>query len=255
VQWLENRSSWCEMLSKSTYRFATIPNLLASQAERIGAARALLSRSGEQLSYQQLNERVCKIADQLRSWGLSPRSRIGIVAPNGLNMSVVLLAITSTSVAAPLNPSFREHEFQSYLDDIQVDCIVVLEEDRASSVRFVAEKKGIPIIELAPDGITLSASAELVKVLGQRDQRFPGAIHSGPNPDDTALILLTSGSTGRSKRVPLTHRNLCASVADICHSLQLNQCDICLSMWEQFHIGGVTDLLLAPLASGATRAT
>ena len=250
MQWLENRSSWCEMLSKSTYRFATIPNLLASQAERIGAARALLSRSGEQLSYQQLNERVCKIADQLRSWGLSPRSRIGIVAPNGLNMSVVLLAITSTSVAAPLNPSFREHEFQSYLDDIQVDCIVVLEEDRASSVRFVAEKKGIPIIELAPDGITLSASAELVKVLGQRDQRFPGAIHSGPNPDDTALILLTSGSTGRSKRVPLTHRNLCASVADICHSLQLNQCDICLSMWEQFHIGGVTDLLLAPLASG-----
>src|SRR5262249_50925714 len=58
------------------------------------------------------------------------------------------------------------------------------------------------------------------------------------------------GSTGRSKKVPLTHRNLCTSVADICHSLALDAQDICLSMWEQFHIGGMVDLLLVPLASG-----
>ena len=238
------------MVLKSSYHFKTISNLLASQAERIGAARALRKLSGEQLSYQQLNERICKIAYQLRSWGLGARSRVGIVVPNGLDMSVILLAVTSTSVAAPLNPSYREAEFQSYLNDIQVDCIVVLEEDRVSPVRAIAQKMGIPIVELASDGITLSASADIAKILTRCDKLSPGDIHSGPNPDDTALILLTSGSTGRSKKVPLTHRNLCASVADICYSLQLNERDICLSMWEQFHIGGVTDLLLAPLASG-----
>src|SRR5262249_11854715 len=40
------------------------------------------------------------------------------------------------------------------------------------------------------------------------------------------------------------------SVADICHSLNLSERDICLSMWEQFHVGGMVDLLLVPLASG-----
>jgi acyl-CoA synthetase (AMP-forming)/AMP-acid ligase II/acyl carrier protein len=238
------------MILKSLYHFKTIPNLLSSQAERIGTACALRKPSGEQLSYQQLNERICKIAYQLRSWGLDERSRVGIVVPNGLDMSAILLAVTSTSVAAPLNPSYRESEFQSYLNDIQADCIIVLDKDRASPVRAVAHDKGIPIVELASDGITLCTSADIAKILGRCDKPSLGDIHSGPKPDDTALVLLTSGSTGRSKRVPLTHRNLCASAADVCYSLQLNERDICLSMWEQFHIGGVTDLLLAPLASG-----
>ena len=192
----------------------------------------------------------CKIAYQLRSWGLDERSRVGIVVPNGLDMSAILLAVTSTSVAAPLNPSYRESEFQSYLNDIQADCIIVLDKDRVSPVRAVAHDKGIPIVELASDGITLSTSADIAKILGRCDKPSPGEIHSGPKPDDIALVLLTSGSTGRSKRVPLTHRNLCASVADICFSLNLDDRDSCLSMWEQFHIGGLVDLLLVPLASG-----
>jgi oxalate---CoA ligase len=71
-----------------------------------------------------------------------------------------------------------------------------------------------------------------------------------PRPGDVALILLTSGSTGRSKKAPLTHRNICVSVADICRTLELTPADRCLCMWEQFHVGGLVDLLLVPLGSG-----
>ena len=69
---------------------------------------------------------------------------------------------------------------------------------------------------------------------------------------DVALVLLTSGSTGRSKKVPLTHRNICVSTRDICRTLALGPADRCLCMWEQFHVGGLVDLLLVPLASGGT---
>ena len=50
--------------------------------------------------------------------------------------------------------------------------------------------------------------------------------------------------------MPLSHRNVCISAADVCRSMNLGPQDRCLSMWEQHHIGGLVDLLMAPLASG-----
>ena len=238
------------MRIKSSYRFETIPNLLAAQAERYAGACALLEvPSAAQLNYSELYQRVRSISSQLGAFGLGRRSRVAIVLPNGLNMSVMLLAVTSTAIAAPLNPSYRDAEFQSYFNDIRADCVVVAD-GHWSPARAIARKNNIPTIELAPDGVSLIAPPDIARTLGRGAAVAPTNDDVGPEPDDLALILLTSGSTGRSKRVPLTHRNLCVSVADVCHALQLGDRDVCLSMWEQFHIGGVTDLLLVPLASG-----
>ncbi|MEM9108392.1 MAG: AMP-binding protein, partial [Pseudomonadota bacterium] len=49
---------------------------------------------------------------------------------------------------------------------------------------------------------------------------------------------------------PLSHRNVCTSAQDVCRSIDLSVDDRCLCMWEQYHIGGLVDLLLAPLLSG-----
>jgi acyl-CoA synthetase (AMP-forming)/AMP-acid ligase II/acyl carrier protein len=239
------------MHPKSHYRFSTVPNLLVSQAERFGAACALRSHSGEHLSYRQLNERVGQLAKQLRLLDVERSARVGIVVPNGLNMSVTLLAVMSAAIAAPLNPSYKEAEFQSYLDEIHVDYIITTLKD-GSPLWKVAEKSGIQMLVLASDGVTLSRRAYVSSVVERGLRSIGEDAVLPPVSDDTALVLLTSGTTGRSKRVPLTHRNLCASAADVSHSLQLDERDVCLCMWEQFHIGGVTDLLLAPLASGGS---
>lgn len=225
--------------------------LLAIQVERHGGACALQIPGGEQLSYGDVGQRVGKVSGQLRALNLTGKSRVAIALPNGLNMSIMLLAVTSTAVAAPLNPAYREAEFLSYLNDIGADCIVVPAGSHSSPACAAARRSGIAIVELASDGVTLIASRDILHALNRRSCAVAedGPLLN-PDPDDIAVILLTSGSTGRSKRVPLTHRNLCVSVADVCHTLQLDERDVCLSMWEQFHIGGVTDLLLAPLASG-----
>src|SRR5262245_52994857 len=113
------------MKSKSSYRFATIPDLLTVQAERHAGACAMQTTAADELSYRDLHQRVKNISSQLRALGLGRRSRVSIVLPNGLDMSVMLLAVSSTSIAAPLNPSYREAEFQSYLNDIHADCVIV----------------------------------------------------------------------------------------------------------------------------------
>ena len=229
-----------------SYRFQTVPQLLRNQATERGSACALKTASGQQLTYTQLHERVSGLVEQLRAFGIQRHTRVGIVLPNGMDMSVVLLATTSACIAAPLNPLFKEQEFQSYFDEIEIDCIITTAAD--SFAKSVAKQAGMPVLELSWDGTALQASPSAPNIFSagapERDAL------SEIDPDAKALVLLTSGSTGRSKRVPLTHRNLCASAADVCRSLLLQPTDICLSMWEQFHIGGITDLLLAPLASG-----
>src|SRR3954466_3050157 len=101
-------------MNPKPYRFQTIPQLLANQGIKRRGPGALKAISGEQLTYEQLHKRVSSLVEQLRTYGVERRTRVGIVLPNGIDMPVALLTATSASIAAPLNPLFREQEFQSY---------------------------------------------------------------------------------------------------------------------------------------------
>ena len=70
--------------------------------------------------------------------------------------------------------------------------------------------------------------------------------------DDIALLLHTSGTSGKQKIVPYTLGNLMTGVACIIHSWQLDSNDMNLSMMPLFHVGGLTRNILSPLFSGGT---
>src|SRR6266508_3735225 len=70
--------------------------------------------------------------------------------------------------------------------------------------------------------------------------------------DDVALMLHTSGTTGRPKRVPLRHRNLVASVANIAATYQLGPEDVSLCAMPLFHVHGLLASALSTLATGGT---
>src|SRR5262249_11122251 len=70
--------------------------------------------------------------------------------------------------------------------------------------------------------------------------------------DDVALVLHTSGTTSRPKMVPLRHRNLAASVANIIPSYRLTAADVALCVMPLFHVHGLVASPLATLGSGGT---
>jgi acyl-CoA synthetase (AMP-forming)/AMP-acid ligase II len=70
--------------------------------------------------------------------------------------------------------------------------------------------------------------------------------------DDVALVLHTSGTTSRPKRVPLRHRNVLASVENVIRSYELNADDVSLCIMPLFHVHGLVAAALATLGSGGT---
>jgi acyl-CoA synthetase (AMP-forming)/AMP-acid ligase II/thioesterase domain-containing protein/acyl carrier protein len=228
-----------------------IYSMLAAQAETRPGATAIQVEGRPDLSYATLFRMVNGMVASLRQAGVTRQDRVAIVLPNGRDMATALLGVSCAAIAAPFNPSYLEDEYESYFRAVRASYLLIQEGVTCAATR-VALKLGLQILEVSVDE---ESNAYIREEDSPKAAPSPSAATSGhqpPEPQDIALILLTSGSTGRPKKVPLTHRNICASVGDICCKLLLTPEDVCLSMWEQFHIGGLVDLLLVPLASGGT---
>ncbi len=219
-----------------------VPSLIEFQAGARPDAVALLAPDGQKMTYAALGDRVRRLADALRRHGLHRRSRVAIVLPNGPEMAVVMLGVSAACAALPLNPACTRDEFLRYFELLRPDGVLSCDPPDGV-VRGAARERGLPVWPVRmgfPAGPILDdAPAGFVS-------------QDRPSARDVAMVLLTSGSTGAPKRVPLTHANLFASIRDIVQSLRLTPADQCLCLWEQFHIGGLVDLLLAPLASGGS---
>jgi acyl-CoA synthetase (AMP-forming)/AMP-acid ligase II/acyl carrier protein len=216
-----------------------ILSALRLTAGRAPDAIALMEPGGSELTYDALLARVEAIAAVLAGVaGAGRRPRVGIVLPNGLDMAVTLLGVTCAGAALPFNPTYKAAEYEAYFRETRLDALLVSATDEGEAVA-TARALALPLLRLASDGAIHGVSGS------------PGNVPQ-PAADDVALVLLTSGSTGRAKAVPLTHRNVCTSAGDVARSMGLSPSDRCLAMWEQFHVGGLVDLLLAPLLSGGT---
>jgi acyl-CoA synthetase (AMP-forming)/AMP-acid ligase II/acyl carrier protein len=208
----------------------------------LAARGAMVGRS---ITHAGLHRLVRSLARRLRDRGVRggrDAGRVAIVLPNGPDLSTTMLAASVAGVALPFNPAYRADEFEAYFRQSRAAILVAADDDAGPSPE-VARRLGMRVVRLESD---LAAGLD-----EEADAAFD-ADDPCPAPDDVALLLLTSGSTGRGKIVPLTHRNLCTAAADVGRSVALGPSDRVLSMWEQFHIGGVVDLLLAPLLAGGT---
>src|SRR5262245_63357585 len=73
-----------------------------------------------------------------------------------------------------------------------------------------------------------------------------------PGDDETALVLHTSGTTSRPKRVPLSHTNLKISARNVAETYQLTSEDVSLCVMPLFHVHGLVASTLATLYTGGT---
>jgi acyl-CoA synthetase (AMP-forming)/AMP-acid ligase II/acetyltransferase-like isoleucine patch superfamily enzyme/acyl carrier protein len=199
------------------------------------------------MTYAGLLHQVRTTVESLRAAGLNRNDRVAVVLPNGPEMATAFVSIAAGTTCAPLNPAYRENEFDFYMSDLNARALVILSA-MDSPARKIAEARGIPILELTPD---LHAPAGAFR-LSHGTKPSPAAGNGFAGPQDTALILHTSGTTSKPKMVPLMQSNICTSGHNIALTLALSERDRCLNVMPLFHIHGLMAAVVASLTAGAS---
>ncbi|HVO92323.1 MAG TPA: AMP-binding protein, partial [Terriglobales bacterium] len=224
----------------------TIASCLKQQALNHPDSPAILAPGRSPLPYRRLWCQVEHVVNRLNTMAIGRDDRVAIVLPNGPELAATFVAVAAGATAAPLNPTFRQNEFEFYLSDLKAKAVIApLGGD--ATVRAAAQVRGIPIIELSFD---LQAEAGTFTLSGEQQS---GPICTGfAQEDDVALVLHTSGTTSRPKIVPLTQRNLCSSTVNHRVALALTDQDRCLNMMPLFHIHGLISVVLTSLLTGGS---
>ncbi|KAI4095753.1 MAG: hypothetical protein LQ344_001470 [Seirophora lacunosa] len=206
----------------------------------------------QQISHANLQQQCLSLRHDLASRGgaIGPGTAVSISLPNSLEFAAAFLAITwQRAVAAPLNPAYKEEEVAFYLADVDAKAVIVPQGARGQSspVAVAAEKRGVAVVECytVDDGRVVFDWPGEGDVIGQDDGEGEA------REDDVALVLHTSGTTGKPKAVPLTHKNLSVSAANIVQTYKLTPEDRTMLIMPLFHVHGLVASLLATLAAGS----
>ena len=217
----------------------TIRNMINQQNDDL---IFLTSEKNEKLSYGEFKIFNEKISRQLAATNIINSDRAAIVLPNGPLMASSFLSISSYMSAAPLNPSYKQEEFEFYLDDLKPKFLLV--EPNSKSLAIIAAKNlNIPVFEMKISDNQPLGTFELF------DKETD---YKNPNDYDEALVLHTSGTTSRPKIVPLSNLNIFTSAVNISKSLKLTADDHCLNIMPLFHIHGLIAVLSASAKVGAS---
>ena len=126
----------------------TLKDLLASGRDD---AVAIAAHEAPPLTYEGLRaliERTCATVNDL---GIGLGDRVAIVLPNGAEMATAFLGVASATASAPLNPAYRQDEFEFYLEDLNAKALII-EAGSESPAIDAAERLGVALITLAPEG-------------------------------------------------------------------------------------------------------
>jgi acyl-CoA synthetase (AMP-forming)/AMP-acid ligase II len=218
------------------------PSLAELLADPESSAPAIVTTSPlAVVSYKTLADQIERLSGRFSKAGLKPGECVAIILPNSLEFLVILLALTRARlVAAPLNPAYKPDETRFFIKNAGAKAIVA--EEASAVIREATAGLGLPVW-------TPHVDARGVVDLPELPQASRTTLDA-PHPDDVALLVYTSGTTGRPKCVPLTHANIVWSSRNIAAHYALTAIDRSLVVMPLFHGHGLIGATLSTLASG-----
>ena len=209
-------------------------DLLAERARITPDRLALVSvETGERLTYAQIDQRAALAASAMLEAGLEPGERAGLLGQNSLDFVAAFFgALKAGVIAVPLSTRATPHELSGIAADCEMK--VLFHDDGSSSIsETLADLCGLKRVPLSARG-----SAPLAAV--QHD------------PEATACLLYTSGTTGKPKGVMIPHRQLLWNGYNTAVNWGLREDDVSPIFTPLYHAGGLAAFLIPIFCVGGT---
>ncbi|KAI9094418.1 hypothetical protein DFS34DRAFT_643420 [Phlyctochytrium arcticum] len=230
--------------------------------------------------YSHLRHLISTLESQAPFSQLRPQDVLTFLLPNSLEFVGVFFATTGVrAIANPLNPAYTADEIAFYIKDVGSKALIVPKGDQRilEATRAAVKSVGvdIPIFEVWMDVEAVLRKDKPVKKIGseKRVAVVSPVVHvhpvdgnaakavgpvvrpedrGAPVADDIALMLHTSGTTGRPKGVPLSHGNILTTLRNITETYNLQASDASYIVMPLFHVHGLIGALLSTFYSGGT---
>jgi len=238
--------------------YASIRALIDARADTDGTRTALLEPGGRTFDYATLRDEVRRVASALRAHGFRPGDRIAYAMPNGIDAVLAILGIQYAQLCAVAINLVAGRDTIAYalahsgarLVLTSMGTRSAIQESLASTAfgehAWLAVPPVLGLDALNENESTVDAPTDTVERADTVDDR--AALAFAPD----ALLMYTSGTTGRPKGVRLSHANLLAGGRNTASGHALHAGDRALCTLPLFHINGLCVTLYAPLVSGGS---
>jgi O-succinylbenzoic acid--CoA ligase len=218
-------------------------DLLSDAVSRNPDEEAIVCES-ERLTYSEFENAVARCACGLLMAGIAKGDRVAMLLGNGVPFPVVMFAaLRIGAVAVPL--SIREQT--QGLAYMLAHCGAKLLVHDAALAQRLPEPSATPALTQSV-AVESGAPITALPLFAQRDGPAPTPV----DEEDTAIILYTSGTTGRPKGAMLTHFNICHSVLHYEYCMGLTSRDRAIVAVPMSHVTGVIALIASMVRVGAT---
>jgi len=218
---------------------ANLAHNLATSADRF-PDRIAVRLDDFAATYSALLTQTALIAGLLGAQGIRTGDRVGLMLPNVPHFPAIYYGILGAgAVVVPMNPLLKAREVEYYLQDSGAKLLFAWPEFAAEAGKG-AEVAGAELIQ-TDDGWTSALAAQTPT---------PGIVERAGS--DTAVILYTSGTTGRPKGAELTHDNLTRNAEVAARTLlTVTHEDVIMGCLPLFHSFGQTSAMNVAVHAGA----
>jgi len=228
-------------------RVSDIYDTLARAVAARGEAEAVIC-GPERLTYAEFGRRVERVAGGLAARGIGPGDRVALLLGNRVEfLLTVYAALRLGAIAVPMGTRLQTPEIAYILDHAGAKALVVEPELLG---RLPARAETPELTDIYVPGTYLEGGAAGAHDFALLDGDPPPRVAVAE--EDTAVILYTSGTTGRPKGAMLTHFNLAHSLLHFQYGMNLTSADRMLLAVPASHVTGLVALImLAVQAQGA----
>jgi amino acid adenylation domain-containing protein len=222
----------------------TIRELIDRMAEtRPGAPFLINPETGEVLTFLDLKEQSEVLSCQLQRWELERGDKVAFLMDNSLFTAQLFLGVMYGGlVSVPLNVRAGASQLSYMVEHCDAEVVFVDEEHAALMTEVMTQvRRPVRVIPCDADG--LGATCDTIPT------KTDAAV---PTPEDVALLMYTSGSTGHPKAAVHTHRTILAGGRNSVAAHELTAADRSLLVLPLYHINAECVTLIPTLLSGGS---